>query len=65
MFSSESHLWGRSLAHAVGVGAGGVAKDGRFQSVYLCVCFGSECGGRRVWGWMEEDEEVENTDITD
>lgn len=44
------------------VSAGRVANDGHFQSVSLCrcVCFGSECGGRRVWGRMEEDEEVEN-----
>ncbi len=49
----------------MGVSAGGVANDGHFQSVSLClcVCFGSECGGRRVWGWMEEDEKVEKLHI--
>lgn len=49
----------------MGVSAGGVANEGHFHSVSLClcVCFGSECGGRRVWGWMEEDEEVNKLHI--
>lgn len=43
-------------------GVGGVANDGHFQNVSLClcVCFSSECGGRRTWGRIEKDEKVEN-----
>lgn len=29
-------------------------------SLCLCVCFSSECGGRRTWGRIEKDEKVEN-----
>lgn len=44
------------------VSVGGVANDGHFQNVSfcLCVCFSSECGGRRTWGRIEKDEKVEN-----
>lgn len=47
-----SHLRESSVDHAVGVSAGGVANDGHFQNVSLClcVCFGSECGGQESVG---------------
>jgi len=49
--------------NAVGsVSVGGVANNDYFQNVSLClcVCFSSECGGRRTRGRMEKDEKVES-----